>query len=162
MSLVDRAPWLTLNDELEEVLAGLEQLLTRPAWQADAACREHPEIDFFPLNGDDARPAQRVCSTCLVRDDCLAFATHDNSLNGVWGGTTEQLRGARASNSKPRSEFEYSQLQDAEWLRAQYVDAGASLNMLASEVGCSNTAVRAALARHGIPTRAGGRPKRAA
>jgi WhiB family transcriptional regulator, redox-sensing transcriptional regulator len=57
----------------------------RPAWMVDAACREHPEVDFFPGRGGDARPAQAVCRGCEVRDICLTYA-QENGECGVWGG----------------------------------------------------------------------------
>jgi WhiB family transcriptional regulator, redox-sensing transcriptional regulator len=57
----------------------------RPAWMVDAACREHPEVDFFPGRGGNARPAQAVCRGCEVRDICLTYA-QENGECGVWGG----------------------------------------------------------------------------
>src|SRR5947209_6799374 len=39
----------------------------------------------------------------------------------------------------------YPQLGDASWLRRRYVDDGASVRMIAAEVGCGDAAVRRAL-----------------
>ena len=74
------------------VMLTLDELLQRPAWHADAACREHPEVTFYPTRGDDTRPAKQVCAGCLVRDECLADAVEHNELHGVWGGTSYKER----------------------------------------------------------------------
>jgi WhiB family redox-sensing transcriptional regulator len=66
----------------------------RPAWMADAACREHPEVNFFPGRGRAAESAKAVCRACLVREECLAYAL-EHHLVGVWGGTTERERRSR-------------------------------------------------------------------
>lgn len=63
----------------------------RPDWMADAACREHPEVDFFPTPGKPLAPARRVCAGCLVRDECLAYAL-GTDVDGVWGGTSRMQR----------------------------------------------------------------------
>lgn len=71
---------------------GLSHLLDlaayRPAWHADAACREHPDVAFV-AEDIDPRPAKAICSTCLVRTECLAAGAAEL---GVWGGTTEHER----------------------------------------------------------------------
>jgi len=41
------------------------------AWHADAACREHPEVSFFPGQHESTAPA-KACAACLVRAECLA------------------------------------------------------------------------------------------
>jgi WhiB family redox-sensing transcriptional regulator len=79
-----------------EGLDMLEQLLTRPRWQADGACVEHPEISWFSRAQASLAAATAVCAGCLVTAECLAFAMADDSLVGVWGGTTpEERRRAR-------------------------------------------------------------------
>jgi len=55
--------------------ANVDRLIPpRPAWMGDAACREHPEVDFFPGRGGSARPALAVCRGCVVREHCLTYA----------------------------------------------------------------------------------------
>ncbi len=73
----------------------------RPPWMADALCIEYPDVDFVPAtpaaeaNADDARG---ICSRCLCRGECRAYAMADPELSGVWGGlTTAQRRTARAA-----------------------------------------------------------------
>lgn len=68
-------------------------LLERPSWQRDAACREHPEVSFFPEKGQRLDPARAVCAGCLVRDECLDYALAlGPQLAGVWAGTSEAER----------------------------------------------------------------------
>jgi hypothetical protein len=61
-----------------------------PAWHADAACREHPELDWFAEDPDGIEAAIDVCRTdCLARFECYSSAMAGPvSLVGVWAGTT--------------------------------------------------------------------------
>jgi WhiB family redox-sensing transcriptional regulator len=66
---------------------------SRPAFHADAACREHPEVTWFPEVGEPTAPAKAICASCLVRDDCRSWALDQGpALQGVWGGTTPSSR----------------------------------------------------------------------
>jgi WhiB family transcriptional regulator, redox-sensing transcriptional regulator len=68
-------------------------LLDRPPWQADAACREHPEIDWFPSASQSIAPAKRVCAGCLVRSQCEQWAVPQGAeLWGIWGGLSQRER----------------------------------------------------------------------
>src|SRR5437762_1204407 len=74
----------------------LAELLHRPAWMADAACRERPEIEFRSDDDDGmAARAKAVCGRCLVREDCLAWALAHDEPTGVWGSLTRQERTGR-------------------------------------------------------------------
>lgn len=73
-------------------LDALFALFERPPWMADAACKEHAREIFYPVRGDDSRPAKQICARCLVRDECLAYAIEGNERFGVWGGTSERER----------------------------------------------------------------------
>jgi WhiB family redox-sensing transcriptional regulator len=92
MSLADelQAESLMLDEDVDH----LADLIHRPAWMADAACREHPEVDFFPGRGGDFRAARAVCSTCLVREPCLEMALSypSNECHGIWAGTSSHDR----------------------------------------------------------------------
>lgn len=71
----------------------LAELIDRPAWMDDALCREHPEVAFFLERGEDARPAKAICRSCLVREECLAYAIdHSSALQGIWGGVSDRER----------------------------------------------------------------------
>ena len=63
----------------------------RPAWMADGACLEHPEIQFVPANPvseQHALEARTICGRCLCRAECLDYALGDPTLVGIWAGTT--------------------------------------------------------------------------
>ena len=61
-------------------------------WEADAACREYAHISFFAEPGQSLEPAKIVCSLCLVRDECLAFAIEHDLNDGVFGGLSPRER----------------------------------------------------------------------
>jgi hypothetical protein len=64
-----------------------------PAWHRDAACKEHPELSWFPRRHRDIRRAKRVCESCLVVDLCRAWAlSQPEPLVGIWGGLTQNER----------------------------------------------------------------------
>jgi WhiB family redox-sensing transcriptional regulator len=65
-------------------LPGLEELLERPAWQQQAACRGMDPNTFFPGVGDDQTEAKGICAGCIVREACLAFSRPQDE--GIWGG----------------------------------------------------------------------------
>lgn len=76
-----------------EVHVALVDLLARPSWHADAACREHPELSFFPERGEPVHEQRAVCSRCLVRVECLAAALDRGYIEpGMWGGTSSRER----------------------------------------------------------------------
>jgi WhiB family redox-sensing transcriptional regulator len=81
-------------------LDDLANLLRRPAWTADAACKEHPYVEFFPRRGASTKEAKAVCAGCLVREDCLAFAYSSGDHVGIWGGLSERER-RRARTGDP-------------------------------------------------------------
>ena len=65
----------------------------RLAWHWDAACKEHPEVNWFPEKGDGHRPAQRICDGCLVAPNCYKWAMEQGpGLEGIWAGTTPTQR----------------------------------------------------------------------
>jgi WhiB family redox-sensing transcriptional regulator len=65
----------------------LLDLLRRPGWMADAACRERPDLDWVPGRGADLFALKDVCAGCPVQPDCLAYALAvDPWMPGIWGG----------------------------------------------------------------------------
>jgi WhiB family redox-sensing transcriptional regulator len=67
--------------------ADVDQVLGDPQpWMRDALCREHPEVSFFVERGEDVRPAKALCSACLVRGECIAYAAAQGFEFGIWGG----------------------------------------------------------------------------
>lgn len=72
----------------------MERLLGyTPTWYADAACLEHPELDFHPGRGEQTEAQINVCRSCLVRPECLREAMEiGRPAQGVRGGTTGRQR----------------------------------------------------------------------
>lgn len=80
------------HDPAERYIS-LAELLRKPAWHADAACREHPEVSWFPRRGEQLDAVRAICSDCLVQAECQSYALEQGSwLAGVWGGTSERQR----------------------------------------------------------------------
>ena len=79
------------------VASALLDLLThRPAFHADAACVEHPELTWFPPRGADLGPVKAVCASCLVLAECRTWALAQGpQLAGVWGGLSDRERRLR-------------------------------------------------------------------
>lgn len=82
------APAALTADDLFDLIAN-----ARPAWHADALCREHPEVNFFPTKGESANPARELCRRCLVATECRAAGTSE--VHGIWGGLTINQRKGR-------------------------------------------------------------------
>ena len=84
----------TFGDECSEIGDLLELIRRRPAWHADAACREAPaEVSWFIERGEDPRPAKAVCQRCLVADECRTWALDQGpELQGIWAGLTSRDR----------------------------------------------------------------------
>lgn len=62
-------------------------------WRGEAGCAGMDQEIFFPDRGHGlGRIAKAVCSTCPVREQCLAFALDTQQKFGVWGGKTEAER----------------------------------------------------------------------
>jgi len=66
-------------------------------WWSLAACRHvNPDL-FFPASVTgpgraQAAGAKAVCARCPVRRDCLRYALAAGSVQGVWGGMSEEER----------------------------------------------------------------------
>jgi len=64
-------------------------LLRRPEWHAEAACRGQGVDLFFPANGGSAAPAKAICATCPALDPCREWALDQGpELAGIFGGTS--------------------------------------------------------------------------
>lgn len=61
--------------------------LRRPAWQADAACREHGDLEWVPpLGGKPDRRCGPICQSCPVLEQCGDYAAACPDVVGVWSG----------------------------------------------------------------------------
>jgi len=66
--------------------------IERPDWFVDAACRGDGPSAWFPARGATTQPARLRCADCPVVRACLEYALDDDTLLGIWGGTSEQQR----------------------------------------------------------------------
>jgi len=74
-------------------------------WMADAACRQRPELDFFPTRGQSVIPLREVCRGCSVRTDCLHYALTNRERVGIWGGLSgheRRMLGRQRSSGRER------------------------------------------------------------
>jgi WhiB family redox-sensing transcriptional regulator len=67
------------------------------AWRGRSACRDSDPDVFFPIGTtgpalEQIETARRICTACLVAEECLEFALATNQEAGIWGGTTEEER----------------------------------------------------------------------
>ena len=70
------------------------------AWQDAGACRGPQASVFFPPPHFERkverlareRQAKSICSSCLVKDDCLEYAVTIGEPHGIWGGMNENER----------------------------------------------------------------------
>lgn len=49
---------------------------------------------FFPQANtitEENRQAKKICSGCIVKQDCLTYALH-YKVSGIWGGTSNKER----------------------------------------------------------------------
>ena len=70
-------------------------LLDPETWKLDAACREHPELDWVPDRGAPVAEQLAICDRCAVRSECLDYWERTPpAMPGIWGGLT--ARGRRA------------------------------------------------------------------
>ena len=79
--------------ELVDSSGHLAELVHRPAWQADAACRGQGPARWFPGRGEPLDPAREVCAGCAVAAECASFAVDAGPLLvGIWAGTSSRAR----------------------------------------------------------------------
>lgn len=60
------------------------------SWMQKAACRDLGPNLFFPERGEPTTKAKKVCKTCPVTEECLAYGIAERM--GIWGGTSEAER----------------------------------------------------------------------
>lgn len=75
-------------------------------WSDRAAClTAEPEV-FFPIGAGEpalreTAAAKAVCASCVVIEECRAYALTSRQPHGVWGGLDEEER--RALLGQPRA-----------------------------------------------------------
>jgi WhiB family redox-sensing transcriptional regulator len=66
--------------------------IERPAFFTDAACRGMGPAQWFPSKGKATNAVRERCAACPVVRECLDYALADPTLQGIWGGTSEEQR----------------------------------------------------------------------
>lgn len=71
-------------------------------WLQQAACKDLHPSRFFPTDSGrgalrQERAALKICETCPVRTECLAYATANHERFGIWGARSfeSKRRGTR-------------------------------------------------------------------
>ncbi len=85
-------------------------------WAPRAACKTALPDELF-VRGAEQNKAKQVCSSCVVRTECLAEALDNQIEWGVWGGMTERERRAllkRRPSSSWRAVLETARTQSAQ------------------------------------------------
>lgn len=90
MTPAERAMLAALMADVD--LYRIALLPERPPWWDEAACKDQPEVNWFPERGEPTEPAKQVCDACPARDACLAFAVEEHIEHGIWGGTSGRER----------------------------------------------------------------------
>lgn len=95
--------WTTHDpaDVFDAVADRLAEYLKPEPWMADAVCKEHPELSWHPGRGDTGARQKAICSTCLVREDCLAAADDEGIWGGLSPGERKKARQVRSSGRLP-------------------------------------------------------------
>ncbi|ALX66828.1 WhiB family transcriptional regulator [Microbacterium sp. XT11] len=70
-----------------------EVLVTPAPWMRDALCAQSdPDLWFPPKGGEGGAEAKRICQSCDVIGQCLAYALEHNETVGIWGGKSPKER----------------------------------------------------------------------
>src|SRR5262252_2238494 len=86
-----------VNPTRRETGVRMTALDNRAGWWTRAACASaDPEL-FFPISysGPALRQvaqAKAICARCPIQRECLRYALDAGSIQGVWGGMTEDER----------------------------------------------------------------------
>ena len=67
-------------------------LLSDLEWRAEANCSTFDPDLWFAPGALEHKEAKRICRSCPVRRECLAYALETPVDHGVWGGMTERER----------------------------------------------------------------------
>jgi WhiB family transcriptional regulator, redox-sensing transcriptional regulator len=88
----ERVEWLMAPEASDP--PSLLELLERPAWMRQAACRGMDVSMFVTERGQSTQPGKVICADCPVRAECEPYAVGaGQDLHGVWGGLTGETGG---------------------------------------------------------------------
>ena len=85
-------PDLDYTGDPVDLWVALSELVTPPAWWADAACRGAGVEVFFPESGVTTAAARKLCADCPAREPCLQAAMEHPLTPGTWAATSYRER----------------------------------------------------------------------
>lgn len=65
------------------------------SWTRQAACANHPDLDWFTDQRTEIAACKAICATCPVKTDCLTHAIDAGETHGIWGGLRHTERDGR-------------------------------------------------------------------
>jgi WhiB family redox-sensing transcriptional regulator len=74
------------SEHLPATLLAVAAADTRRKWSARGHCAEKDPELFFPPRDGSTEEAKAICSSCVVRRQCLAYAVVAEEPYGIWGG----------------------------------------------------------------------------
>lgn len=83
-------------------------------WMSRGSCRGQNDDTHYPVPNSaqykaNLARAKRVCISCPVMDECLAWALSNDEMEGVWGGTSPRERAAMLRDAvRPRRRYRRS------------------------------------------------------
>jgi WhiB family redox-sensing transcriptional regulator len=83
--------WLMSGDGSDGLFM-FSDLVHRPRWQIDAACRGVGTDVFMPGRGGSTAAAKVLCAACDVRAECLEYVLGIEDCDGHWGGLSAKQR----------------------------------------------------------------------
>jgi WhiB family redox-sensing transcriptional regulator len=98
-------PAQPVNATRREAGVRMTALDNRAGWWTRAACASaDPEL-FFPISYSgpalqQVAQAKAICARCPIQRECLHYALDAGSIQGVWGGMTEEERGRLARRER--------------------------------------------------------------
>lgn len=116
------------------------------SWRERASCASVGGDLWFPEPTSTAHAAKKICSTCPVKRQCLAYALENNETEGIWAGTSPRERQAL----RPAPSWSTERAVEVRRL----ADSGLTDEEIAERMECHPRTVRRIRVRHGIEGRA--------
>jgi WhiB family redox-sensing transcriptional regulator len=84
--------WLMASGGSSDAVGLLAEIVNRPAWHRQAACRGMGPDAFFVTRGESTDNAKAICERCAVHAECLDASLAEPRTMGVWAGLSERGR----------------------------------------------------------------------
>lgn len=148
----------SLRGQVEE-WSSLGSMLNPEPWMQEGLCAQTDPEMFFPEKGGTTRNAKKVCASCDVVKECLAYAMRGEERFGIWGGLSERERRKLRRQDVPKSGGATRTKREERVLR-QMVAADSTNVDIAERLGITAATVANWRKDLGLPAaRQGRRPK---